>query len=346
LIATAGLVWAGCGTRENNGLGVGLIEEQAVTKAVRVAALTPPDTSADFQLDSPQGTAGQSPSLLIGRESGLLSRALLRFELGPLPDSGQGAVLDTAFVRLSFDEGFGNLSSLTVSVHRVTRSWTEGIVSADTLFPAIDPPISTVALPVAVEGDSAFVPITDLVRFWIDRPDSNFGIALVPDDATSALLEFFSGESASPPRLEASWVQNGSDSTAAVLAGDDTHFTSTLPGYVPLDEEPGRLTVARGIPARSLMKFALPDLGPRATVNRAELTLWADQPLSRLTEFTIGAQRVTAEPWREDSTSIDTFFEGTIAVNASTDSTNVEVTTLVAGMVEYGNHGFLVRAAS
>ncbi len=41
---------AGCGERENNGLGVGLIADQAQTKAVQIAALSPPDTTADFQL--------------------------------------------------------------------------------------------------------------------------------------------------------------------------------------------------------------------------------------------------------------------------------------------------------
>ncbi len=345
-LATAGLVWAGCGTHENDGLGVGLIEEQAETKAVRVAVLTPPDTSADFQLQSPDGTAGQSPSLLLGRESGLLSRALLKFDLAALPDSGLASTLDSAFVRLSFDEGTGALGSLTVTVHRVTALWAETIVSADSLFPASEAALDTVSLAVGASGDSASVPLTELTRFWIDRPDSNFGIALVPDDATNGLLEFFSGESPTPPRLEAFWTQDGSDSTAAVAPTDDTHFLGITTGFVPLDQEPGRLAVARGIPARSLLKFSFPDFGPRATVNRAELTLFADLTLSQLVDFTIAAQRVTAEPWNGGSTSVDTFLEGTTTVDASTDSTNIVVTTLVAGMVEDGNHGFLVRAAS
>jgi hypothetical protein len=270
----------------------------------------------------------------------------LKFDLGAFPDSGLGSTLDSAFVRLSFDEGTGSLSSLTVTVHRVTTSWAETIVSADSLFPTIEAAFDTVSLAVAASGDSAFVPLTALTRLWIDRPDSNFGVALVPDDATNGLLEFFSGESPTPPRLEAFWIQDGSDSTAAVAPTDDTHFLGITAGFVPLDQEPGRLTVARGIPARSLLKFSLPDFGPRATVNRAELTLFADQSLSKLVDFTIGAQRVAAEPWNGGATSVDTFLEGTITVDASTDSANVVVTTLVTGMVEDGNHGFLVRAAS
>ncbi len=190
------------------------------------------------------------------------------------------------------------------------------------------------------------VPITDLARFWIDRPESSFGVALVPDEATNTLLEFFSREGTSPPRLVASWSQSGTDTTASVPPNDDTHFLGTTPGFVPLDQEPGRLAVARGIPARALLKFAIPDLGPRATVNRAELTLFADQSLSHLTDFTIGAQRVISEPWNGDSTSVSTLLEGVTTVDASTDSTNLAVTTLVTTMIEEGNHGFLVRPSA
>jgi hypothetical protein len=341
--AALGLLFAGCGSRENNGLGVGLIAGEAETKAVRIADLSPPDTSVDFQLTSPGGTAGVSSSLLLGRESGLVSRALLRFDLTPLPDSGQGSTLDTAFVRLVYDEGFGDPQSLTVTVHRVLAPWGENIVSVDSLFPAISPALDTVSLAVSVTGDSTSVPLTELTRFWLDRPDSNFGMALVPDDATNAMLEFMSGENATPPSLVATWSQSGTDTTAIATTTDDTHFLGATTGFVPLDQEPGRLAVARGLPSRALLKFAIPDFGPRATINRAEITLYADQSLSRLVDFTIGAQRITEEPWKGDSTTIDTFFEGITTVDASTDSAKIVVTTIVTRIVEEENHGIVIR---
>ncbi len=339
------LLAAGCGKRENHTLGVDLIEDQAAEKAVRTTTLAAPDTSADFQLAGPEGTAGQSPEILLGRFDGLFSRAAVRFDLSALPDSGQSASLTSATARFFFDEGSGDPQSLMVTVHRVLASWTETIASADSAFPAIDPTGVPASFAVSAAGDSAEVSLTDLVKFWIDHPDSSFGFALVPDPSANALLEFASGEGLRPPQLLAAWTTAGGDSNAAIPPVDDTYSLGTTTGFVPLSDEPRRLAVGRGIPARSLLKCSIPDFGPRATIHRAELTLFTDLSRSRLTDVTLGVQRVLAEPWNAGFTSVNTAFDGTVTAEASSDSLTLVVSATVASMVENGNHGFLVRAA-
>ena len=53
-----------------------------------------------------------------------------------------------------------------------------------------------------------------------------------------------------------------------------------------------------------------------------------------------------SEPWNGDTTSVNSFLEGVTTVDASTDSTNIVVTSIVTGMVEDENHGFLVRPSA
>jgi hypothetical protein len=340
----------GCAERGNNTLGLSLIEDQSTVKAVRTLVLSAPDSSADFQLTASQGSSGQAADLLFGLDSGILARALLRFDVAPLPDSGQSALLDTAWVRFFFDEASGSTQMFSAAVHRIASPWSESLASADSL-PLLQAPSDTVSFAFIASGDSADIPLTDLTRFWIDHPDSALGIALIPGPTASGLFELFSAESARPPVLTATWNPGAGDSTVHINPADDMFFLHTTSAFVPLTSEPGRLAVARGIPARSLLRFAIPDLGPRVTVNRAELTVFTDLALSQLHDFTLGVQRVTADPWNDALTSVDPFLDGTEAgeaplVDASTDSVRMNVTFTVSNLIESGNFGMLVRAAS
>lgn len=341
---TAVFLVAGCGSRKNDALGLDYIEDQAQTKAVRTITITPPDSSSDFQLSAPEGTSGLTTTLLLGQETGLSSRGLVRFDLAALPDSGQSASLIAATARFFFHEGTGDPATLALAVHRCVSNWEESIASADSLFPAIDPVGFTTSLAVADSGDSADISVTELVRFWIDRPDSNFGIALLPEAGVNGLQEFYSAEGLLPPQLLARWSTASGESTAAINPNHDTFFLRTTTGFVPLSDTPGRLAVGRGIAARSFVKFPFPDLGPRATIHRAELTLFADQSVSRLHEFTIGVQRLLDANWNGASTSLDGTIESAVSVSAQSDSVTILVTTAVNEMLDEGNFGFLVRA--
>jgi hypothetical protein len=212
-------------------------------------------------------------------------------------------------------------------------------------------PVDTVAFSFLVSGDSLDVPLTELTRFWIDHPDSGFGIALIPDPSSTSLHELFSAESTKPPQLITTWNTGTTDTSVILNPADDSYFLRTTGAFVPLTNEPGRMTVARAIPARSLLRFPIPDLGPRATVNRAELTLFVDPALSKLHDFTIGVQRVTALPWSDASTPVDAFLDGANAgeaplVSAGADSVLLNVTITVSNLVEQGNFGMRVRATN
>ncbi|HET9887651.1 MAG TPA: DNRLRE domain-containing protein [bacterium] len=338
---------AGCSTKEDHTLGVGLIEDLGDTKAVQTVTLSPPDTTEDFQLTSSEGSSGQSASLLLGIDSGILSRPLVRFDVTALPDSGQSALVDTSFVRFFFDESSGDPQSLVATIHRVGSVWNESIAAADSL-PIILAPLDTIPFSFLVTGDSLDVPITELTRFWIDHPESTFGLALIPDSLSTTMHELFSSESAKPPQLITTWNTGTSDTTVTLPPVEDLDFLRTTSAFVPVTELPGRMAVARAIPARSLIKFELPDFGPRATVNRAELTLYVDPANSRLHEFTIAVQRVTGE-WTGATTPVDALLDGAVSgefplVSATSDSVVLNVTTTASNWVAQGNFGLRVRA--
>jgi hypothetical protein len=340
---------AGCSTHEDNTLGVGLIEDLSDAKAVQTLFLSPPDSTADFQLTTSEGSSGQSTTLLLGLDSGILSRPLVRFDVTPLPDSGQSAIIDTAFVRFFFDQSSGDPQSLTATIHQVGSPWTESIAAADSL-PVILAALDTIPFSFLVSGDSIDVPVTELTRYWIDHPDSMFGFALIPDSTSTSLHELFSAESVRPLQLIAQWNTGTTDTSVTLNPADDLYFLRTTSAFVPVTEVPGRMAVARAIPARSLIRFAIPALGPRATVNRAELTLFVDPANSRLHEFAIVAQRVTGE-WTGATTPVDATLDGAEAgefpiISATTDSVRLNITTTVASWVAQQNFGLLVRAGN
>jgi hypothetical protein len=97
-----------------------------------------------------------------------------------------------------------------------------------------------------------------------------------------------------------------------------------------------------------LIRFEIPDLGPRATVNRAELTLFVDPANSKLHDFAIGAQRVTGE-WSGATTPVDATLDGAEAgqfpiVSATADTVRFNITATVSSWVAQGNFGLRVRA--
>lgn len=340
---------AGCAKHENNTLGVGLIEDLAELKAVQTLVLSPPDSSEDFQLTTSEGSSGQASTLLLGLDSGILSQPLVRFDISPLPDSGQSAVIDTAFVRFFFDESSGDPQSLSATIHRVGSPWNESMAAADSL-PIILAALDTIPFSFLVTGDSIDVPVTELTRFWIDHPDSVFGFALIPDSSSTSLDELFSSESVKPPQLIAMWNTGTTDTSVTLSPAEDLFFLRTTSAFLPVTEVPGRMALARAIPARSLLRFVLPDLGPRATVNRAELTLFVDAVNSRLHDFTIVAQRVTGE-WSGATTPVDAFLDGAVEgefplVSATSDSVTINVTTTASNWVSQGNFGLRLRASN
>ncbi len=59
-----------CGTREDDGLGVGILASYDSTKAVQSVDVPAPDASADFQLGTRAAGAATSTVLTLGARSG------------------------------------------------------------------------------------------------------------------------------------------------------------------------------------------------------------------------------------------------------------------------------------
>lgn len=339
------LLFGACGTREDNGVGVGFISELGELKAVRDTTFAPPDSSTDFHVSDPPIAIGTSSTLSMGALPGYLARTFVRWDDAVLPDSG--TVIDSAIVRfVALEEKPAGDPPAQLAVHRITSAWSENTLVRDSI-PAFLPVASdTLTIGALAAGDTASFALS-LVQFWTDRPDSNFGMALVPLAGTVSLAELGSQESTTVPTLTVTW--GTPDTTAVIGATDDTFTLETTPDFVPLAGMPGRMTVARGIPARSLLRFALPGegdvsgLSDLSTVNRAEVILRVDQAASRLHEVTVGLQRVTGT-WQADSTNVSSVLFGATSVGAASDSVVISVTTIVQEILREGNLGFQLRA--
>lgn len=339
-------LFASCGTREDNGLGLGFIGDRAKFKAVDYVAVAA-DRATDFQAASQPANAGGGPGLAVGSQSGYLARTLLEFDLQSL--AGTGATVDSASVRLVFDGFLGVPSQLAVGVHRVAEDWGEATLPDS--FPGLFAAADTVTL-ARVNGDTLALGDTvavsvapPLAQAWVDSAGSNLGLALVPLDDTDLMLEFWSRNSALAPQLVVYWrTPGGADTSATFLASQDlTTFTKTA-AFVPLDGQLGRLTVGRGIPTSALLRFALPDLDRRVTVNRALLTLYVDPAMSNLNDFRVRLQRVTDTQWNGDSTMLDVLVRSLATATSAADSVEFDVRDLVADWVREGNEGVMLRA--
>jgi hypothetical protein len=345
------LPFAACATKEDNTLGVGFIENQGELKAVRFLAVSPPDTSVDYQLSRPAVSPGFSSVVLVGMRSGYRSRALVRFGSEAFPDSG--TVVDSAFVRFEYLDGIGDTDPLPVALHRITAPWTENFSLADSTLPAFLPePVDTVTFALAAGGDTVAIPVTDLARFWVDAPDSNFGFLLSPLAGTASQIELGSRQTTDPPVLDVHWSDGGVDTSISLASDDDTFLLETTPDFVTLSGQSKRVTVARGVPGRALLRFGIPDrdslpeLWIRSTVNRAALILYIDPALSSFRRVGVGAQRVLAEPWAGDGTDVDNSLYGVNDAVTEVDSVSIDVFGLLAELFVEGeeNHGFQVRA--
>jgi len=335
-----GIAVASCGTREDNSLGLGFVEDLGDQKAVRYSALAA-DSSADFQSAEQASNAGDSPSVTVGSQAGTFARSLLQFDTSVLPPAG--TMVDSAWVVLIYSDGIATLdSTFSIGAHRVTESWGEAEIPDP--FPAFLPAADSTVVSLGDNGDSTLVRATALAQFWVDQPDSNLGMALVPQDTVAVMLEYTSRNSPRPPRLVVHWTANGADTSAAADIAIDTSPLSKLPSFVPLNGQPGRLTVGRGLPSASLMRFPLPELGERATVNRAVLTLHIDQALSDHNTWTLRFQRVAELPWAADFTALDVIAYGLTSVPSDADSVRIELGSLVAELAREGNLGMLMRA--
>ncbi len=342
LLALAAAGFTGCGTRGDDTLGVSLIEDRGDRKAVRFVSLVA-DSGAAFQSGTQAGDPAAAPTMPITARPGYLSRALLRFPPSALP--GGGVSLDSATVVLPYRDGFGD-TSFTLAIHRVLEDWSEVTMPPDS-FPAYDAvPAVTLTVPFPEAALDTFnLSLTALAQAWSDDSTTNFGVALLPAAGEEGELELDARQSTTPPILVVYWTASGADSVRGTAPSADLYALGTTPGFVPLSDQPRRVTVARGVAARSFLRFPWEDPGVRATVHRAELTLHGDPSLSAANGFAVGVRRILAEPWNGFATEVDPTILGIQTVVADQDSVVLDVTQVVIDLLDAENHGFEIRPA-
>lgn len=341
-LLAAALGLASCGTHENNHLGVVLIQDEGELKAVRLVSVAAPDSTSNYVLAAPP-EAGLQTSILVTARPGFFSRTLVRFAPDAFPAAG--TTVDSAFVELRVVDAFGSPSPMGISVYRVTSEWNEATVTADSL-PGIDGLVlGHVDVPIVPSVIDTFrVAVGPLAQSWVDSTAANFGLALIPDAGAGAELELSTRESGEGVKLVVYTTSNGEVVTTTLAATADATHLMTTPSYVSPIGLPGRLTVARGLPARILLKFPWPDLGDRATVNRAEIVLHVDGAQSFTNGAQIGVQRVIEEPWSGESTDVNTLLYGLTTVKADADSVVFAMTGIADALLDEDDHGVQLRA--
>ena len=332
---------AACGTRSDDSLGLGLIGDRDEQKAVRFVLATA-DTSVSFQSTAPQADIPFANTLLVSARTGYLVRSLSRFPSSGLPPAG--TVIDSASVEWPWREGFGT-SPFSLDVHRVTSAWSETAIAADSFPPYDAVPAVSLEIPFGDPVlDTLSMSLTALVQGWVADTTSNFGLALVAAPGEEGELELDARESTTSPRLTVHWTVAGRDTSVSTTPAADTWVLGTTAAFIPLPNEPRRLTVSRGLPTRSLLHFTWTDLGPRATVHRAEMTLHVDAAASSGRAIPIGARSVLAQPWQGFDTGTDAELHGLTTIAATVDSVVLDLTELIAELAAADNHGFQLRA--
>jgi hypothetical protein len=331
-----------CGTRGDDSLGLGLLGDRTDLKAVRLIEDSPPDTSAAFQSASAPADLASAPTLLVTARPGYLSRALVRFPSTVLPPAG--ATVDSARIDWPWREGFG-ISPFSIEIHRVTQPWTEAAIAPDS-FPAFDPVAAVTAdIPFTdPQLDTLSLDLLSLVQAWAADTTTNLGIALLPAPGEDGELVLDARESGTSPRLTVYWTAGSQDSSASAAPAADVHVLASTSVFVPLTDEPRRLVVSRGLPSRSLLRFVWDDLGPRATIHRADLVLHLDPARTAAQAMVMSVRKVLAEPWDGFSTSTDPEVYAVTTVAAGADSVVFDLTELLNELPVADNHGFLVRA--
>ena len=175
LVASLACLW-GCGDRDSNPIGLELVDRMQGA-LVSLPPLPAADTWSRFDGLFP-GPGGLEPGLVVGRMSGLILRAAVRFRV-PLDSlaaaaGGSGApdlVLTDVRLHLRRLSAFERLSG-SFSVERPDFAWDEGSTFIDTVnsveLDAPSTPIPGVDLVVGADSLYTFVLPTDYVQANLD----------------------------------------------------------------------------------------------------------------------------------------------------------------------------------
>lgn len=341
------LALAGCSGEDENRAGRGLLppyaeNETALSDTVLVGTLE----ETDYQLDSHLTPSDASGRLPVVEEAGMRSRALVRF--GTLPVAG--TTLLRAQVKLT--ASFVSNPPPRLRAYELLQGFPTGFDGEDP-FPVFD------AAQVGEDTTAAFVfagaAVESLVQRWIEVKHVNAGLvfALAPGDTGRVELRSRDARIEDPdvrPLIELYVTDGSATDTLLILPSEDTFLSERVSGS--LAGQAGRLTIARGVAARSLLRFEMSPAIEARVVHQAFLTLAVDTAATQVRAAAaygdttlVTAELVTEHPWDGKDTDAEGDVDGRALLRPDSTTLRIEITDLVRRWVqgETANQGLRLR---
>ncbi len=312
VLVCSSLLGAGACSENNDPVaGFDLLPGILDSTAIRTLTIPTSDLDTFFQTTRSTGQdiwAGITPEVGSSTEA----KAFLRFPALAIPAA---AVITGATLVLNADAGgdYGNPVGQDLAIEQViAANWYTNTSQGwpfDSHIPTTPPAVFEVAV-----CDTPDVRITaavppDLVSFWVARPDSNYGLALVPRGgggwkrfrAQRRVISTGSGTlTLAPPVLDVRYTVAGQADTIRLDMREYTTLYSTSPDVAGgTGAEPYAL-IGGPYDFRAVVGFNLDAIATDASVNRLRLTLHIDPSQVFIGQsdpnVTIGAYEVAELP--------------------------------------------------
>jgi hypothetical protein len=272
-------VLAGC-SDEPTSVGIGLLHSEDLAKLDSATITAATGTSILKRINT-----GNSPNLLVGRSSGYVSSALLKFTA--IPDSLKDATVDT--LRLVLREAYRFSppeNILSFEAHKLTQGWTETGVTWDSITTAsYDPTVLGRFENTVADSDSVVVDLNpSLGEEWLQLAGTGtiYGIILVPTPGSNGLVGFHSFQSADVvnfPTLYITYTRGSVHQTLGFVLGQDAHVADVDQNLV---SNPNLFYVQSGVAYRTKLTFDLSAVPQHAGIHKAVLNLTRDKATTNL----------------------------------------------------------------
>lgn len=342
--AAAALLLAGCSGEDGNRAGRGLLPPYAESEtALSDTVLVGTVEELDYQIGSHQTPSDGSLRLPVLAEPGMGSRALIRF--GTLPVAGTPLV----GARIRVSASFVSDPPPRLRIYQLLQGFRSGF-EGDEPFPAFVAEAIAEGVLTPALGDTAAqflfsgAAVDSLAQRWVEVTHVNAGLlfALAPGD--SGRIELYSRDSGvrDPevrPLIEIFAGDESGADTLKIVAGEDTFLSARTDAS--LAGRAGRLTIARGVAARSLMRFPVAAALGSRVIHQAFLALAVDTAATQVRAAAaaadtalVTAELVTEYPWNGEDTGADNDVDGRARLSPDSTVLRVDVTDLVRRWVQ------------
>jgi hypothetical protein len=260
---------------------------------------------------------------MVGASGGRTAVAALQWASLPIRDT---VGVFSASVTLRFLTWSGDSTGdLSFNVYRISRSWSEGYATWDTLQANFYSTAKLIGHLTSSAGadtqEVTFAVDTAMVREWLatgtDSTNTKYGIVLVPDASCRIMRGFnafgYDSTRFSPTLTVVAGSTNGTNlDTTVYTSGYDTFF-----GDVPYMGNASLLFAQCGVQYRSRLTFDVSFIPRTAIINRADLQVRRDAAASRLNRFSDSSFGAGASLSTTDFSSLDA---GVTSAHRMTDS--------------------------